>query len=53
MALCWIPFSVVDFTKLPNDGRLLYETMPWGMTGERWLELTAAALRELGIERRA
>ena len=45
--------SAHDFTKLPNEGRLLYETMPWGMTGERWLELTAAALRELGIGRRA
>jgi hypothetical protein len=38
-----------DFTALPNDGRLHYEAMPWGMTGKRWLELTTAALNELGI----
>ena len=39
-----------DFAKLPNEGRLFYQTMPWGMTGEHWLELAAAALHELGIE---
>ena len=38
-----------DFTALPNDGRLHYDAMPWGMTGKRWLELTTAALNELGI----
>ena len=39
-----------DFTELPNGGRLFYETMPWGMTGEHWRELAAVGLRELGIE---
>jgi len=38
-----------DFTQLPNDGRLLYERQPWGMTGARWLELTRAAYRSLGV----
>ncbi len=36
-----------DFTALPNEGRLLYERYDWGMTGERWLALTRAALGEL------
>jgi N-acetylglucosamine malate deacetylase 2 len=39
-----------DFQSLPNNGRLLYEHYDWGMTGERWLALTHAALHELGLE---
>jgi LmbE family N-acetylglucosaminyl deacetylase len=38
-----------DFTALPNGGRLFYEQFDWGMTGARWRELAAAALRELGL----
>jgi N-acetylglucosamine malate deacetylase 2 len=44
------PAPAYDFTKLPNEGRLFYETMPWGMTGEHWLKLAAATLDDLGIE---
>lgn len=38
-----------DFAALPNDGRLLYETKGWGLSGEQWLALSHAALRELGL----
>lgn len=37
-----------DFWVLPNGGSLHYESADWGMTGERWRELVAAASRELG-----
>ena len=37
-----------DFLQLPNGGDLHYERMGWGMTGARWLELSRAALAELG-----
>jgi LmbE family N-acetylglucosaminyl deacetylase len=40
-----------DFTQLPNDGRLLYEQQPWGMTGARWCELAREAYRSLGVTR--
>jgi LmbE family N-acetylglucosaminyl deacetylase len=39
-----------DFTRLPNDGNLLYERQNWGMTGARWLELVRAARVELESE---
>jgi LmbE family N-acetylglucosaminyl deacetylase len=38
-----------DFAALPNDGRLLYERYGWGLTGDRWLGLAAAASAELGL----
>lgn len=38
-----------DFTALPNQGLLLYERHPWGMTGARWTALAADALRALGL----
>ncbi len=38
-----------DFTKLPNEGRLLYESEDWGMTGAEWLVLARAALSDLGL----
>jgi LmbE family N-acetylglucosaminyl deacetylase len=44
------PAPAYDFSALPNGGRLLYETHDWGMTGERWLKLAGAALRELAAE---
>ena len=44
------PAPNYDFSKLPNEGRLLYEAMPWGMTGERWIEVAMAALRALAAE---
>ncbi len=36
-----------DFTRLPNDGRLLYEGFGWGFTGAEWLDRAGAARREL------
>ena len=36
-----------DFTKLPNGGKLFYETRPWSMTGSRWLDLTKRAFHQL------
>ncbi|MGG5807705.1 PIG-L deacetylase family protein [Falsiroseomonas sp. CW058] len=33
-----------DFTRPPHPGPLFYETFPWGMTGERFRALAAAAL---------
>ena len=38
-----------DFGRPPHEGRLLYETRPWGLTGERWRELAQGAERELGL----
>ena len=36
-----------DFTKLPNGGKLYYETRRWGMTGARWVELAGRANHQL------
>jgi LmbE family N-acetylglucosaminyl deacetylase len=38
-----------DFTRLPNDGRLLYEQFAWGMTGTGWLKRVDAAQRALDV----
>ena len=38
-----------DFTLAPHAGALLYEGFPWGMRGERFRGLAAAALEELGL----
>ncbi len=38
-----------DFTVLPNQGQLFYERQDWGMSGQNWLVLAQAALRELGL----
>lgn len=38
-----------NLAALPNEGRLLYEQFPWGMTGERGLDLAREALDELGL----
>lgn len=43
------PAPDYDFTRLPNEGRLLYERYPSGMTGERWLGLARNALDELQL----
>jgi N-acetylglucosamine malate deacetylase 2 len=43
------PAPDYTFTSLPNGGQLLYESYPWGMTGERWLTLSRAAVSKLGI----
>lgn len=40
-----------DFTEPSNDGRLHYERHDWGLIGQQWRDLAAAALRELGLER--
>jgi hypothetical protein len=38
---------VYDLRKLPNGGRIFYETRRWGMTGTRWIELTTRTMSEL------
>jgi LmbE family N-acetylglucosaminyl deacetylase len=38
-----------DFTRPPHPGTLYYERQDWGMTGARWREAAAAALRALGL----
>jgi LmbE family N-acetylglucosaminyl deacetylase len=38
-----------DFSASPNGGQLFYEQHSWGMDGERWLQLSRAALEELGL----
>jgi len=43
------PAPDYDFTRLPNEGCLLYERYPWGVTGERWLGLVRDALGELRL----
>lgn len=40
---------VYDFTQAPHSGKLYYEFFDWGITGKRWRELAAEALRELGL----
>jgi N-acetylglucosamine malate deacetylase 2 len=40
---------VYDFTQAPHPGKLFYEHVDWGMTGERWRVLAAEAARTLGI----
>jgi N-acetylglucosamine malate deacetylase 2 len=44
------PAPAYDFRQPPHAGKLHYENYPWGMTGERFRELAADALRELGLE---
>jgi LmbE family N-acetylglucosaminyl deacetylase len=39
-----------DFTQPPHPGRLFYEQYDWGVTGPRWRELAAEALKQLGLE---
>lgn len=39
-----------DFRKLPNGGRLLYETLPVGFRGSEWATLVDNALTELELE---
>lgn len=39
-----------DFGKLPNGGRLLYETLPVGFRGKDWPGLIYRAVRELGLD---
>jgi N-acetylglucosamine malate deacetylase 2 len=36
-----------DFTVRPHTGRLLYESFAWGMSGDRFCNLSSAALQEL------
>lgn len=43
------PAPCYSFTAAPHPGPLYYEGFPWGMTGERWRALAAAALAELGV----
>jgi LmbE family N-acetylglucosaminyl deacetylase len=43
------PAPRYDFRRAPHEGLLWYETRDWGMTGARFRELAAAALRELEV----
>lgn len=38
-----------DFTKPPHAGKLYYENFEWGVTGNQWRSLAAAALHHLGL----
>lgn len=44
------PAPAYDFTQPPHAWKLHYEHFPWGMTGERFRQLAAEALAELGVE---
>ena len=46
------PTPTYDFTQPPHVGRLYYENFAWGVTGEKWRELAAQALRELKLTAR-
>ncbi len=41
------PAPRYDFSKPPNDGRLFYESYPWGLDGAQWNRLACSALDEL------
>lgn len=47
------PAPHYDFTGPPHPGPLYYEGFDWGMRGERWRHLAAAALEALDIRGRA
>jgi N-acetylglucosamine malate deacetylase 2 len=38
-----------SFLKAPHAGKLHYETLNWGIMGQRWRELAAEALNTLGL----
>jgi len=38
-----------DFTRPPHEGKLHYESLPFGWTGARWRELARQALADLGL----
>lgn len=44
------PAPRYDFTSAPHPGRLFYEQVGLGMTGELWRDLARAALQELAAE---
>jgi N-acetylglucosamine malate deacetylase 2 len=44
------PAPAYEFTQPPHAWPLHYEQYPWGMTGDRFRELAAAALAELRLE---
>lgn len=41
-----------DFSRLPNGGRLQYESWGFPLSGQEWLKLASAALAELGLHSR-
>jgi LmbE family N-acetylglucosaminyl deacetylase len=43
------PAPAYDFAQPPHEGPLFYELHDWGMTGQRFRELAAAAMREIGL----
>jgi N-acetylglucosamine malate deacetylase 2 len=46
---CFRTAPSYNFTQAPHPGTLWYERFAWGMTGERWRQLAAEALRRLGM----
>jgi hypothetical protein len=38
-----------DFLQPPHPGRLHYEELNWGITGDRWRQVAAGALTDLEI----
>jgi N-acetylglucosamine malate deacetylase 2 len=44
------PAYAHDFTRLPNDGRLFYERMPWGMDGAGFQRRVGEAMAALARE---
>jgi LmbE family N-acetylglucosaminyl deacetylase len=44
------PAAKHDFTRLPNDGRLFYESMPWGMDGPGFQRRVGEAMAALARE---
>ncbi len=44
------PAPVYDFTRPPHPGPIHYDSLNWGMTGDRWRRLARAALRALELE---
>ena len=40
---------VYDFTQSPHPGTLYYELFDWGMTGSRWRQMAAEAMRALDL----
>jgi len=47
---CFRQTPSYDFREPPHSGRLFYEFHDLGLEGDRWRELAAAALRDLGLE---
>ena len=49
---CFRPSPDYDFLRPPHEGKLFYESHPWGMTAARFCGLAAQAMARLGLEGR-